>query len=279
MRTRSTTLWFLGIAVAACGPEAGEQPKGDEAARYASAVCDAITTCECYDHFGSVSLCEGQLAKRFSDLVAAGFELDLDCFDGVLGEGTLGGCVSDDSTPAAWRCTVLRGAKRLGDPCSDHYLEVPPFFVNECIDGLLCVDGLCVAEGTIGPVLAPGDACFAEQAASCHAVDVYCGADSECLAAPQEGEPCSSPFACSLSSSAGGGSLYCRGVLDEGSGTCTRQSLVGEACDPVDWFACSRGGSSGAGGAWCDASEGLCVEEGPAICQATDYPNSRPIAP
>jgi hypothetical protein len=279
MRTPSAMLWIFGIVAVACGPESGEQPKGDEAARYASAVCDAIATCECYDHFGSASLCEGQLARRFSDLVAGGLELDLECFDAIVEGGALDDCAGERATPASWRCTVLRGEKRSGDQCSDHYLEVPPFFVNECIEGLLCVDGLCVAEGTIGPILAPGDSCFAEQAASCHAVDVYCGADSVCAAAPQEGESCSSPFACGLLSSVDDRRLYCRGVMDEGIGTCTRQSLVGEACDPVDWFACSLGDSSSTAGAWCDPSEGVCVGAGPAICQAADYPNSRPLAP
>ena len=270
---------FGVFALLACGPDAGRQPKGDEAERYAAAVCDAVATCGCYDHYGGVDSCQNELADRFSAFVDLGFDLSSDCFDEVVEGESLHDCTLVETSPEQWSCTVLRGPRQLGDSCSDYNLEVPPFTVNECQEGLYCLDGVCAHEGSIGPARDDGDACFADQATSCHDATLYCSADGVCRPRPLEGEACDSPFACVQDWQPDGTSLYCQGVLTNGVGVCTRKSLVGAPCDPVDWNPCVESEDPATLRASCDPLARVCRAEAPAVCLLTDFPNARPSGP
>ena len=275
MKTVFTQRHLLLLAAASCGPTTSEAPEGNEAERYSQAVCQAVTSCGCYNHFETETACQVELGRRFSELQQSGLALDLECFEKVVDDGGLADCDLGDEIPDDWACTVLRGAGQAGEMCSDHNLELPPFFVNECAVGLLCLDGMCAAEGTLGPARVEGEACFAEQSASCHAADLYCAEEGTCELSPLEGAACDTPFSCILDYREDEGVLYCRGNFDAAGGVCTRQSLVGAACNPLDWFACYEAGEPSNQRAWCDPSEGLCVAEAPIVCLATDFPKAR----
>lgn len=278
MRKIFTQCHLVFLVATGCGPTTDKAPQGDEAERYSEAVCQAVSSCGCYNHFETEATCQEELGRRFSGFQESGLSLDIECFERVVDNGGLADCDEGNAIPEDWGCTVLRGAKRAGESCADHNLELPPFFVNECAGGFLCLDGECVAEGTLGPARAAGEACFAEQSASCHAADLYCSEEGTCQVSPLEGATCESPFACNLDYVENAGSLYCRGNVDGPDGVCTRQSLVGEACDPVDWFACFEAGAAEAQRAWCDPSEGVCVADAPVLCLATDFPKARTTA-
>lgn len=259
------TLLCLLIATLGCGPDRGKEPRGDDAERYAEKICDAIATCGCYDFFVSPASCESEYSKRFKGLASAGLELDAECFDEVLDDDhDLADCGRDKEAPKEWRCTVLQGAKKLGEVCSDHNLELPPFSVSECEGELVCLDGVCAPFGSPGPELGIGEACFSDQSTSCHAAGLYCGADGTCRPESFPGESCTSPFACARVEET---SSYCQG-LGASAGVCAPAAELGEPCDSEDWFACGLG--------WCDPGTNACIANGPNICKLTDFPNARP---
>jgi hypothetical protein len=264
------------LGLISCGPETAKMPVGDESRRYAEAVCGAMQDCGCAPHFGEPQACVSVFNDRFSQFLADEYVLDLDCFDRVVDSDDLADCGAADAAPTEWSCTVLSLHKGEGDDCSDHQLELPPFAVSECDSDLLCIDGVCVPHGTVGPPLAEGDECFSEQAASCHVGGLYCSGEGVCEVEPGEGEPCSSPFACSFEATSGGGDLYCSGWSDTASGTCTRQATTGDSCDPFDWGACTQGADFKRG--WCDPETQLCEADGPGICLLTDYPGARALS-
>ena len=90
---------------------------------------------------------------------------------------------------------------------------------------------------------------------------------------------CDSPFACVTDLDEDDVGLYCDGFADDGAGTCTRKSVVDEACDPEDWNPCAEGRDGDGIAGWCDPAQGRCVADGSAICQLADFPKARPSTP
>lgn len=265
-------------ALLACGPDQGKEPKGDEAKRYAEKVCGAIEACGCFDHYGSEELCENQLSGRFKALQDAGLNVQVGCFEQVVDDGGVDDCSPSDEAPTEWLCTVLRGETREGEPCSDHYLELPPFDASECAEGLSCVDGVCAPEGTPGQVRAVGDACIWEQSGSCNDFTLYCDSNNVCQPTIEVGGACDSFFACLGNLDENNVGAYCEGVADDGIGACARKSVVGEACDPEDWHPCAEAALEPTV-AWCDPAQDVCIADGPAVCLLTDFPKARPVMP
>jgi hypothetical protein len=274
---RAVFVALLGNAGCGCGPTTEELPTGDEAKRYAEKVCGALDDCGCYNHFGSPSLCEDEMESRFAGLLDdEGLDLDLDCFE-LMNSDTIEDCTTVPVGPDEWRCTVLRGDQRLGEPCTDHDLEIAPFEVNDCAKGLTCWNGHCIDENESPPNLNEGDPCTGDAPLTCIGIttSLYCSAENVCALQPKIGEPCDSPFACALDIADDGTSVYCAGIETQGIGTCAAQATYGEACDPRDAFACSAAGDPR--GAWCDP-DGTCVAGSPGICRFMDFPRARPTS-
>lgn len=260
---------ILVLALAGVGGACGPDDLGDVAGRYADAVCRGISTCGCANPFSDDNACAQEFSDRFGSLVDEGLTLDRECYRKVIDRAKLDDCSAVDAAPEETRCTVLRGSKKQGDPCIELWAELPPFNAEECGAGLICYDGRCAPKGSTGPYLAEGDACVSEQAASCHVSHLYCHESGVCRARPRLGEGCDSPFACALDDGAGS-LLYCRGWSPASNGTCTTQAAMGEPCEPTDWFACTDGTARG----WCEPTQRVCVEDGPAVCLATEFPGS-----
>src|SRR5215217_2332192 len=109
----------LTLTMLGCGPSEGNEPKGDEAERYAEKICDAIAVCGCYEFFASAQACETEYSGRFRTLANAGLQLNPDCFEEVMDtDDDLADCAREEEAPEDWRCTVLRGSKKLGQACS-----------------------------------------------------------------------------------------------------------------------------------------------------------------
>lgn len=255
----------FALASEGCGPTTREEADEENARAYARAACHAIAECECVSRYGDRAACETELTSRFIAILDLGFAADLDCIQRTQDE--IGNC---DSAPenGSSRCVGFRGTKTIGEPCVDHSLEVPPFDTEECAEGS-CVSGVCAETGGS---LALGSACD-PSSPSCGAPDVYCAPDGFCRAAASIGQPCDSPWGCKLIDSATSSLLYCEGF---DHGTCVPRRSIGESCSTDDWLPCTQAAGILAKPGWCDAAANTCVAEGPAICNAVDYPRARP---
>jgi hypothetical protein len=258
LKPRASSLAPLLLLLLGCRSEHVDVPAPKpEATRFAEAVCAARERCGCSDsRFSSASQCESELATAFEATVAKeGLSLDTKCFEEVLAHEVVSECPSTPWSP--WHsCTVIKGTQGEGEPCETS-LELMPFSVSDCKDGLLCFGGFC-EQDTYELILKNGDACQREF--GCFTQHLYCGTDNRCHATKQPGEECEDYQACSLFH-------FCKGLSDGPAGICAPQAELGEPCgDGKDWLPCRAiHGES----VWCNPSTALCELDRPTICRVT----------
>lgn len=253
-------LW-VSLGAVACGPSTSAKPTGDEGARYARAVCDAVDECGCTQRFASRGSCLMEMEARFAAGLAIAQKLDLTCLDMLVAENEFDVCgPGEQVAPMFQSCTLMRGTKTEGDACLSRPLLVPPFLVSTCEEGLACIFGGCVPSSPGPPEdAAEGDVCDTRAALQCGTL--YCGYDDQCHPLVEFGEACDHPRAC-----VGGaiGETYCKGIGSASEGTCVGIETVGGACDALDPLPCSVLN-------WCDPELSECVDEGPFVCEALDH--------
>lgn len=265
-------LLVAGFAGGGCGPIRGPDD-GDEAERYADAMCGAIDACGCQPRYGDADACRETLGDAFSRSHASGLAIDHDCFDAVLSSAGFGDCSETTHWPLAWNCAVLHGRKGEGASC-DATAEraVPPFRADECGLGLRCAQGRCVdLDDPLRlpePAKALGDPCEASAPAGCFGVGLVCSAQGRCELAPALGEACTTNHGClSGSVAVHGPNAYCQGLGSADVGVCAVTLAAGSPCDPADNFACD-GEPTYFG--WCDPSTSTCRTRAPAVCLADE---------
>lgn len=264
--------WLVALSVvAACGPERAPKPKGDEAQRYADAYCEALEACGCQPRHGDGPECRNEMEARFTSMLDDDYILDLDCFEDVVERGDLDDCSPVDTLPGdEWGCRVLRGKRQHHEPCAPRGYGIPPFEVDECDEGLRCVDAMCVRYDEIPTLRVEGDPCIKEEPASCFGNMLYCTPEGTCATAPHEGEACTSLLACVYAHDVL--PIYCAGLDASQPGICTEPHPAGAPCNPADTFACVGDGSAYG---WCNPATSTCAGRSSAVCAADDYSASR----
>lgn len=251
-----------------CGPGGGA-PRSDEAQKYAAAVCAAREACGCTERFKDDEQCEGILADRF-DKAALERGVAPECLDKLATRKDVL-CAPLDTWSTVDRCPLLSREGKEGDPCSAH-LDLPLAFVDDCADGLTCSHGSCRSTPTPLPGKSEGSSCNSEVPTTCGAIDLYCGDDDVCHVTGLSGEECVSAYDCYEDTAI----LYCAGV-STGDGVCAPKPLLGEACDPLDYYPCAPNATGKTTATWCDPASNTCVVgNGPAACEALGVPFAWP---
>ncbi|MGH1346521.1 MAG: hypothetical protein ACRBN8_33450 [Nannocystales bacterium] len=225
--------WVILVVGSACGPAVEDIAEPADAQRYARAVCDLATRCDCNGEL--LADCETRLVRQFERVNDAnGTEFHRDCFE-KLTEAIEADAPSCDGMELPFDCLVFepqvpnQGACELHKDHPDSWVILP----TDCgKPGDWCVDGVCRSGVSI---LAEGDACGLDVANSC-GDGLYCGLDGTCQPIRSLGESCDAPRACVFDG-------YCHGVATPGDiGVCTSNIEEGLTCEPGQVESCGVGG-------------------------------------
>lgn len=247
-----------------CGPEAADKIPPDAAERYARAICETYSRCECLgEALASKSDCIDVATETFEAAEAwPGVKFDKQCFEKVLKYIEKDSC--ETPTSDDWEripCLVFEGTRAIGEECSlpsqlpgNDFGGLGGLVDSVCKDGGVCVEGRCQ---TSGPAAQLGESCALESGAYCDplAAQWYCASDGRCREQAAEGEPCDTPYACNKTG------LYCKGLTTVGStGICTRRIAEGDVCVPTEIASCDVISES-----YCTA-DGVCGGPWPTAC-------------
>lgn len=217
------------------------EPSSAVGRRYAQQLCAVQTACDC-DEAWLIPSCEARVESLFIEVereaLAAGLELDEDCFERTLDyvDG-LPSCtpIPDPPIPA---CPVYTAYAEEGAPC-ETFSFVP--WMTHCRAGLLCIHGTC--ENLLDPyLLFEGEICSDTQASrptgdlgKC-AEGLICDSEQTRTCVPDPYWPPVPTGGVCLRYDHCVPESYCRtedpdGPSDESPGICTMRTPDGEACE------------------------------------------------
>jgi hypothetical protein len=263
-RVLRTAMWAL-VALGGCNcePSVPVGPPEDAARRFATVVCEGSARCGCVEQsFGSLEACIADRMSMFEDVQHwAGMVFDEDCFERVIAWLETAAC---DDDGAHLRCEPFRTTLSQGDSCSPRAQERPhtgalAFFNAPCSGSSFCHRGFCEFPP---PRVDPGEPCVRRLGVLCTQGN-YCTSAGVCEPQAAPGEACTTGVGC-----VEGGDYYCAGLADGAVGVCTRTVALGEACDPREFFPCSK---EEAPRAYC-GSGGVCEPSWPAVCELAALP-------
>lgn len=265
MQTRSLGFLFSALAsVSACeGCNDRRLPAAipnDAAARYAAAICAAEQQCGC-QLYASRHDCELDIAAAFEQATAAAASFDEACFESILVNPDLQGCVDTDG--AELGCVAIVGSASAGEPCDRDPRLYFAMSGGTCGAGMICdlATSRCTQDPPGWPDKQPGDPCVKHHLASC-GLDLYCETNGTCQPRTLEGDPCDEPHECEVGA-------YCAYA----AGACTPRHELGEACDPADMNPCKYVViSTSVETTWCSPQTSICDANNPLVCTMLDRP-------
>jgi hypothetical protein len=229
----------------------------EEARRYAAALCGAAFECNCMSapFMGSVEECSAAYAANFQAILQPGDKIDYDCLSAFEDALANDPCLANGYDI----CPIVVNDLEEGSPCLGNY--VPMFPIDQCAEGLGCLNGTCVSghpDNSMG--------CYSGTLVSCDDVFSYCGVDGNCHEKGMGvGDACE-PGTCRSD-------LYCHGFSLNQPGSCADPIAPGDACDPADAEdACLDNLPDD--DRWCEPGTGECESGNPWLCAKLGHPDN-----
>jgi hypothetical protein len=135
-----------------------------------------------------------------------------------------------------------------------------PLRVDECGEGLSCLDARCVETPQTNQhdwiELGEGEPCGPTYVGFCQRANLYCDPSERlCREKQPLGGTCSHG-GCEGCLEGGTNVLHCEGASGPTRGTCAPLPRVGDPCDPLEIVECGTCDTP----AWCDPASSTCVE-------------------
>jgi hypothetical protein len=256
--------WLALAVVFGCGGGGPSHSPEDDARSFAEAICSAAQECKCAPAAWSEP-CEEHHVDLFLAAIERGSKVEREAFDDFLAEIERDPCLASAEWAAARQDAYqLQGERAEGEACTRHP-ALASLRVNECAEGLVCLNGACVDE-TVEPALLPLAECVPEPPDESCGNDLVCGLDGTCVQRSGDGAACDSAWTCF-------GPSYCAGAAPGEPSICRPALDLGDVCEPLEFRHCGHETVDGVKLLrWCDGRTMRCEEGRSLLCDALNDP-------